>query len=74
MNKNEILLNMRINVIVFSNQLDTFISIFEFLSIQSTQVDRDQLRLLLSLSQRFLECSNNLFQLQFRKSHSQFEA
>ncbi len=28
MNKNEILLNMQINVIVFSNQLDTFISIF----------------------------------------------
>ncbi len=28
MNKNEILLNMRINVIVFSNQLNTFISIF----------------------------------------------
>ncbi len=28
MNKNEILLNMRIDVIVFSNQLDTFISIF----------------------------------------------
>ncbi len=28
MNKNEILLNMRINIIVFSNQLDTFISIF----------------------------------------------
>ncbi len=28
MNKNEILLNMQINVIVFSNQLNTFISIF----------------------------------------------
>ncbi len=28
MNKNEILLNMQIDVIVFSNQLDTFISIF----------------------------------------------
>ncbi len=28
MNKNEILLNMQINVIIFSNQLDTFISIF----------------------------------------------
>ncbi len=28
MNKNEILLNMRIDVIVFSNQLNTFISIF----------------------------------------------
>jgi len=28
MNKNEILLNMQINIIVFSNQLDTFISIF----------------------------------------------
>ncbi len=74
MNKNEILLNMRINVIVFSNQLDTFISIFEFLSIQSTQVDRDQLRLLLFLSQRFLEYLNDLFQLRFRKSHSQFKA
>ncbi len=28
MNKNEILLNMQIDVIVFSNQLDTFISVF----------------------------------------------
>jgi len=28
MNKNEILLNMQIDVIIFSNQLDTFISIF----------------------------------------------
>ncbi len=28
MNKNEILLNMQINVIIFSNQLNTFISIF----------------------------------------------
>ncbi len=28
MNKNEILLNMQINIIIFSNQLDTFISIF----------------------------------------------
>ncbi len=70
MNKNKILLNMRIDVIVFSNQLNTFISIFWSLSIQSTQVDRDQLRLLLLLSQRFLECSNDLFQLRFRKSHS----
>ncbi len=73
-NKNEILLNMQIDIIIFSNQLNTFISIFWSLSIQSTQVDRDQLRLLLSFSQRFLECSNDLFQLQFRKSHSQFEA
>lgn len=28
MNKNEILLNMRKDVIVFSNQLNTFISVF----------------------------------------------
>jgi len=74
MNKNKILLNMQIDVIVFSNQLNTFISIFWSLSIQSTQVDCDQLRLLLSLSQRLLECSNDLFQLRFRKSHSQFKA
>ncbi len=74
MNKNEILLNMQINVIIFLNQLNTFISIFWSLSIQSTQVDRDQLYLLLLLSQRFLECSNDLFQLRFRKSHSQFKA
>jgi len=74
MNKNEILLNMQIDVIIFSNQLDTLISIFWFFSIQSTQVDHDQLCLFLLLSQRFLECSNDLFQLQFRKSHSQFKA
>jgi len=73
MNKNEILLNMQIDFIIFLNQLNTFISIFWSLSIQSTQVDRDQLHLLLSLSQRFLECLNDLFQLRFRKSSSQFK-
>jgi len=74
MNKNEILLNMQNDVIVFLNQLNTSISIFWFFSIQSTQVDRDQLRSLLSFRLRSLLCSNNLFQLQLRKNHSRFKA
>jgi len=74
MNKNEILLNMQNDVIVFLNQLNTFISIFWFFSIQSTQVDHSQLRSLLSFRLRSLLCSNDLFQLQLRKNHSRFEA
>ncbi len=74
MNKNEILLNMQNDVIVFPNQLNTSISIFWSFSIQSTQVDHDQLRSLLSFRLRSLLCSNDLFQLQLRKNHSWFEA
>ncbi len=70
MNKNEILLNMQNNIIVFSNQLNTSISIFQSLLIQSTQVDRDHLHSLQSLRLKSLWCSNNLFE----KSHSRFEA
>ncbi len=74
MNKNEILLNMQNNVIVFLNQLNTSISIFWSLSIQSTQVNCDQLCSLLSFRLKLLLCSNDLFQLQLRKNHSWFEA
>ncbi len=74
MNKNEMLLNMQNDVIVFLNQLNTSISIFWFLSIQSTQVDRDQLHSLLSFRLRSLLCLNNLFQLRLRKNHSRFKA
>jgi len=74
MNKNEILLNMQNDVIVFSNQLNTSISIFWFLFIQSIQVDRDQLHSLLSFRLRSLLCSNDLFQLRLRKNHSRFKA
>ncbi len=37
MNKNEILLNMQINVIVFLNQLNTFILIFS-ISLNSVMI------------------------------------
>ncbi len=74
MNKNEILLNMQNDVIVFLNQLNTSISIFWSRSIQSIQVDRDQLCSLQSLRLRFLRCLNDLFQSLLRKSHSRFKA
>jgi len=74
MNKNEILLNMQNNVIVFSNQLNTSISVFWFFLIQSTQVDHNHLHSLQSFRLRSLRCSNDLFQSLLRKSHSWFEA
>ncbi len=43
MNKNEILLNMKHDTIIFSDQLNISISIFWSHQIQSTQVDHDQL-------------------------------
>ena len=43
---------------------------FQFLSIQSTQIDRDQLRLLQSLRLKSLWCLNDSFE----KSHSWFQA
>ncbi len=50
MNKNEILLNMQINVIVFSNQLNTFISIF-LISLNSKHSSWSRLTLFTFTSQ-----------------------
>jgi len=50
MNKNEILLNMQINVIIFSNQLNTFISIFS-ISLNSKHSSWSRLTSSTSISQ-----------------------
>ena len=69
MNKNKILLNMQNDVIIFWINWILLFWFFRFRSIQSTQVDRDQLRFLQSLRLRSLQCSNDSFQSLFRKSH-----
>ncbi len=74
MNKNEILLNMQNNVIVFWINWILLFWFFRSRFIQSTQVDCDQLRSLQSLRLRSLQCSNDSFQTLLRKSHSQFKA
>ncbi len=50
MNKNEILLNMQINIIVFSNQLNTFISIF-WISLNSKHLSWSRSTLFTFISQ-----------------------
>jgi len=72
MNKNEILLNMQHDIIVFSDQLNIFISIFWSCLMLNTQVNHDQLQFLQQLSAKFLKCSSIQFH-SFRKSLTRFE-
>ncbi len=72
MNKNEILLNMQHDIIVFSDQLNISISIFWSCLMLNTQVNHDQLQFLQQLSAKFLKCSSIQFH-SFRKSLTRFE-